>query len=91
MLIKEFFITIKKTFNRFISILIIMMLGVAFFSGLRATKPDMRLTGDQYYDDFLLSDITVQGTLGLTEADRLALSKITGVKTAGGVYTFYAY
>lgn len=91
MLIKEFFITIKKTFNRFISILIIMMLGVAFFSGLRATKPDMRLTGDQYYDDFLLSDITVQGTLGLTEADRLALSKITGVKTAEGVYTFDAY
>ena len=40
----EFFREIKKSSGRFVSILFIVALGVAFFSGIRASEPDMRVT-----------------------------------------------
>lgn len=43
--------------------------GVAFFSGIQASSPDMRFSGDAYYDETNLMDIKVMGTLGLTEDD----------------------
>ena len=37
---KDFFMDIKKSFARFISIFFIVALGVAFFSGIQAASPD---------------------------------------------------
>ena len=72
---KEFYMEVRKTLNRFLSILFITALGVAFFSGIRATQPDMELSADTYYDEGRLMDISVQGALGMTEEDaQLALS-----------------
>ena len=53
----EFFREIKKSSGRFVSILFIVALGVAFFSGIRASEPDMRVTGDAYFDQANLMDI----------------------------------
>ena len=39
-LIKDSLVEIRKSFGRFLSILLIVMLGVAFFAGLRAASPD---------------------------------------------------
>ena len=36
--------------NRFLSILVLSALAVAFLSGLRTTAPDMQYTADNYYD-----------------------------------------
>lgn len=47
-LIKDFFVEIKNSRNRFLSILVIVLLGVAFFSGIRAASPDMELSADIY-------------------------------------------
>ena len=63
----EFFREIKKSSGRFVSILFIVALGVAFFSGIRASEPDMRVTGDAYFDQANLMDIKVISTLGLTK------------------------
>ena len=41
---------IKNSYKRFISILLIVLLGVGFFAGLRATSPDMQDTLDEYFD-----------------------------------------
>ena len=41
---KDFYMEIRKSPGRFLSILFIVALGVAFFSGIRASEPDMRLT-----------------------------------------------
>ncbi len=86
-LIKEFFIEIKKSFSRFISIFLIVALGVAFFAGIRSAKPDMRLSADQFYDQSNLMDIKVLSTLGLTKDDVEALSKVEGVKEVQPAYS----
>ena len=77
---KEFYMEIRKTLNRFLSILLINALGVAFFAGVRASKPDMRLSADAFFDESNLMDIRVMGTLGMTEEDAEAIAAVEGVK-----------
>lgn len=67
--------------------LIIVALGVAFFSGIRASEPDMRLTGDTYFDESNLMDIKALSTYGVTQDDVDAISKIDGVEHAEGAYS----
>ena len=83
---KDFWMEIRKSKARFISIFLIVALGVAFFSGIQAASPDMRFSGDAYYDESRLMDLKVVGTLGLTEEDVEALKKIEGVESAEGAY-----
>lgn len=71
---------IKSTFNRFISIFVIIALGVGFFAGLQAGSPDMKLTGDSYYDEQNLMDIRLVSTLGFSEKDIEAVRSIQGVR-----------
>ena len=87
MLRKDFFMEIAKSLNRFISIFLIVAMGVAFFSGIRAAEPDMRYTADDYYDERQLMDIRVLGTLGLTEDDVTAIKAMDGVSDARGGYS----
>lgn len=86
-LVKEFFAEVWKTKNRFLSILLIVLLGVAFFSGIRAASPDMRLSADAFYDDSWLMDIQVSGTLGLTDEDVEELRAIDGVEEVEPAYS----
>ena len=51
LIIKETFVTIKRSFKRFISILLIVLLGVGFFAGIKATSPDMKKTINEYYEN----------------------------------------
>ncbi len=53
------YMEIRRNFGRFISILFIVALGVAFFSGIRASEPSMRITGDAYFDESDLMDISI--------------------------------
>ena len=87
MLIKEFFREIKKSRNRFLSILVIVTLGVAFFSGVRAACPDMKLSADIYFDEANLMDLRVLSTLGLTDEDVKALEEIEGVEKVEPSYS----
>lgn len=77
---------IRKSKARFISIFLIVALGVAFFSGIQAASPDMRFSGDAYYDSARLMDLKVIGTLGLTGEDVEAIKSIKGVQEAEGAY-----
>ncbi len=77
---------IRRTMNRFLSIFLIVAMGVAFFSGIRASEPDMRLSGDAYFDEHDLMDLKVISTMGLTDADVDALAAIDGVKKAEPAY-----
>ena len=78
---KDFRMEIKKSLNRFLSIFFIVAMGVAFFSGIQASAPDLRITGDAYFDETNLMDIRVVGTLGLTDQDMEALGALEGVET----------
>ena len=84
---KYFIIEIKKTMGRFVSIFFIVALGVAFYSGIRASEPSMRFTADQYFDDSKLMDLKVMGTMGLTKADIKAIGKVSGIEAVEGGYS----
>ena len=71
--------TIRQTLSRFGAIFAIVALGVGFLAGLLSTTPDMRYSGDKYFDDTKLYDLQVLGTLGLSDANVAAIRKTPGV------------
>lgn len=84
---KDIWREVWKTKSRFFSILALIMLGVAFFAGLKATGPNMLLTADKYYSDYGLTDNIIQSTYGLDETDEAALKNVKGVKRVEMQYT----
>ena len=85
---KDFLREIKKSWNRFLSILVIVALGVAFFAGIRSASPDMKLSADRYYDKENMMDLRVLGTWGLNEDDIEGLEKIEGIEEIEPVYSY---
>lgn len=85
-LYKDFYMEIIKTRGRFLSILFIVALGVAFFSGIRSSEPDMIYSGDEYFDQTDLYDGKIVSTMGLTGGDLEAIKKVAGVAAAEGAY-----
>lgn len=88
---KDFWREIKHTKSRFFSIMILVALSVAFLSGLKATAPDMKHTGDDYLDSLHLADIQVLSTLGLTDEDIAALCAQDKIEDAEGEYVIDAF
>lgn len=84
---KDFYMEIIKSLGRFLSIFFIVALGVAFFSGIRAAEPDMRLSADAYFDRLKLADLQVVSTMGLTEDDIAEIGKVKGVQKVEGGYS----
>lgn len=88
---KDFWREIQHTRSRFFSIMILVALSVAFLSGLKATAPDMKKTGDDYLDSLHLADIQVLSTLGLTDDDITSLRAQDKVEDAEGEYVIDAF
>ena len=88
---KDFWREIGHTKSRFFSIMILVALSVAFLSGLRATAPDMKKTGDDYLDSLHLADIQVLSTLGLTDEDIDAIRAQKNIENAEGEYVLDAF
>ncbi len=88
---KDFFREVKRTFNRYISILAIMALGVAFYAGIRSSEPDMRATAKAYYDDTDFCDIWCAGTMGITEESIQELRAVSKDFTVEGMYYTEAF
>ena len=84
---KDFYMEIRRSMGRFLSIFFIVAIGCAFFSGIRASEPDMRYSGDAYFDRKNMMDIEVISTLGLTEDDLDAIRNVDGVSAAEGGYS----
>lgn len=88
---KDFWREIGHTKSRFFSIMILVALSVAFLSGLKATAPDMKKTGDDYLDSLHLADIQVLSTLGLTDEDIDAIRAQKNIENAEGEYVLDAF
>ena len=73
---KDFRREVRYSLTRFLSIMLIVVLGVAFFAGIKSTPPAMRASADATYDSENFMDIMVQGTLGVTSTDMYEISKI---------------
>lgn len=79
-LLKDIFREITKTKNRFLSIFLIVAIGVGFFAGLTASGPDMKLTADTYFERQRLSDFRLVSTIGFSDEDLQALRDTEGVR-----------
>lgn len=86
-LFTDFMREVRHTYSRFLSILLLSALAVAFLVGLRATAPDMEYTADNYYDSHHLMDGYVMSTMGLTDEDIEALSQADRVEQVEGSWS----
>lgn len=84
---KDAFKEIINTRERFLSILLIVLLGVGFFAGIRAVSPDMKKTADMYFDENKMMDIEVISTMGLTDDDVKEIQDLQDVKIVEGTYS----
>ena len=85
-LFKDFLIEIKKSYKRFISILLMAMLGVGFFVGIKAASPNMKYRLDDYFDNENVFDLKIVSTSGLTTNDVEYISKLDSIKKSYGAY-----
>lgn len=84
---KDFYTEIRKSMGRFLSIFFIVAIGCAFFAGIRSSEPDMRYSGDAYFDRKNLMDLQVISTMGLTDEDVEAIEKLDGIEKAEAGYS----
>ena len=84
---KDFLMEIRKTMGRFLSIFLIVALGVIILVGLQATEPDMVLSGDTYADQNKLMDIKIVSTYGLTEGDLDVIDRLPAIDGVEGSYS----
>lgn len=71
---------------RFLSILGIIFLGVAFFVGIGATGPDMIRSADDYFNKYHLADVSVYSSLGFSEKDQQSLEKDQSIQSVSLQY-----
>lgn len=77
--------SIKSFFSRYLALLLIVFLGVGFFSGLKITKRAMQNTLQNYLDENNFYDFRVFSTLGFSSDSLDDFSNIDGVKSAEGM------
>lgn len=84
-LIKDTFREIKKSFGRFISIFGIVLVGVAFFTGVKSSARYMKYSADTYFDNNNLFDLKMYSNVGFDDADIEELGKTEGIDRIEGV------
>ena len=70
--------SIAHSKGRFVSIMLLMALGSFALVGLFVAGPDMRATGEAYFDEYGLADLTVMSDYGLDSDDVAALDRTSG-------------
>ena len=78
-LYKNTFKKIRYSLGRFLSLICIVLLGSAFFAGIRETATDMLKTLDNYYDEYKLYDYKIISTYGLTDDDVTSLENLDNI------------
>jgi putative ABC transport system permease protein len=76
--------SITGSLGRYIAIMLIIMLGVGFFAGLRLTHPSMSKVQQNYLIETQLYDLRLLSTIGFDEEDVDAIAACDGVTAAVG-------
>lgn len=87
-LIKDTIKEIKNTKKRFISILLIILLGSAIYAGINSVCPDMKNAANDYYNLQNLMDFKLVSTYGITNEDITEINKMDEVKSIMPSYSF---
>lgn len=86
-IIKNSFRAIGKSFSRFLSLVIMSLLGVFVFAGLQATPKDMMKTLDNHLDTANVYDIKIISSMGLVEDDIEYLKTQDGILNVEGSHS----
>lgn len=81
---KNIFRTIKKSMGRYMAIFAIIALGVGFFSGLKASKPSMLHTAQEYLKEHQMFDYRLVSTWGFDQEEVERIQASDGVIAAEG-------
>ena len=80
----------KNNLIRFISIVIIIMLGTAFFIGMNSVAPAMEDTAEEYMKNKNIFDISLSSNLGYTQDDIEKFKQNESITEIKGEYTYDA-
>ena len=87
MLIKNSLKKIKKSFGRYLSLVLIIFIGVGFYTGIIESIPNIKRVQKKFYNENNAMDIKVLSTLGFNKDDIESLKRINKVKEAIGTYS----
>lgn len=73
---------ISQSMGKFVSIVLIILLGSLLYVGIRSVGPDLNQTANHYFKQQKLSDVKVSSTMGLTNRDLTSIKQNKQVKTA---------
>ena len=83
--------TIRKSYKRFLSIVLMAMLGTGVFCAIRASGTNMLYQIKSYYDTHSVYDLKTSSTVGLTQEDMQKIGELEAVSDVYGVYELDTY
>ena len=79
---------LKTSIFRYISIIVIIMLGVGFFVGMKSVAPDMKKTTEEYLKTSNVFDIQLASNLGYDKKDVEKFEQIEEITEVEPVYNY---
>ena len=76
--------SIRKSFGRYVALMMIICLGASLFIGLLITRQDMVVTGQRFMDDMNMFDLRMISNYGWSEKYVEEFAGLPGVKDAEG-------
>ena len=77
---KDTFRLIRKTLKRFVTIVLIVLIGVAFMVGLMSSAPTMKHSVNKYFDQSNFMDVQLYSSYGFDDRDIDVLKKETQIQ-----------
>lgn len=81
LLFKNALMKVKKSYGRFLSLIIIIAVGIGFFAGIRASSPNIIDSVHTYYENNYFMDFKIVSSMGLDDDDVNALKKLKNIST----------
>jgi putative ABC transport system permease protein len=79
LLFKNALMKVKKSYGRFLSLIIIIAVGIGFFAGIRASSPNIINSVNTYYENNDFMDFKIVGSMGLDDDDVSALRQLYNI------------
>ena len=83
---RDTFRLIKRTKKRFLTLFVIVIIGVAFMIGLFSSSPYLQYSVDAYDREYNLMDVQLYSSYGFCDEDIEAIKDTRGVKDAEGTH-----
>ena len=81
-LLKDTFRSIARNKLRFISVVIIVALGISFYIGIKSASPKMNSTANRYFNNYNLLDVRVTSRIPFSDDD---IKRISGLENVDSV------